>query len=409
MREKLRGIDRVFWLLDSPNTRQKVQCLVVCDSTPDIEALKSRLSALCDFFPQLRKRVVFDRDYYWEDAPDFSPTNHFEFRLRPQMNCEQDLLDQVALSFSEPFDLDRPLWQARVISNGAEICGFLVAIHHSLADGVGGFELIRALSDGFNFEHRKKRPAKKKSKRSYFIGRGIAQFIRETRLPIFQSALKQENSAQRKIMAVTFSRSQYQALQDRYGGSLNDCLLAHSALALGKLLQTLNAPLPKALRVMVPVSIRLPEERFELSNRLSAASVLLPIHAANFSEALKNICEQTVDLKNPKDVGAYALGGALHRFVPQSMQQRIVDLSARWNNLICSNFPGPKKSFSFAGARGKYLIGSVALLRGHSLALLFTSYADTVTIGIVCDAAVQQNYAELPHYFAEMMATVSAS
>lgn len=154
MEQRMGAFDAVMWNVESdPVLRSVIVAMLILDSPPDIEVARDRIDRMSLQVPKLRQRVVgnpvsmvpprwvvdenFDLDYHlrWVAAPRKDRSLRPAFRLAETM-AEQD------------FDRKRPLWEMTLMTGLPKgQAAFLVKIHHSITDGMGGLAMAAAMLD----------------------------------------------------------------------------------------------------------------------------------------------------------------------------------------------------------------------------------------------------------------------
>lgn len=85
----------------------------------------------------------------WIDDPDFDPSRHVRRMRCPHPGNEQELLDLAAAIVTEPLARSRPLWAAVIVTGlpGGRTA-LVIVLHHVVADGVGALAVLDRLVDG---------------------------------------------------------------------------------------------------------------------------------------------------------------------------------------------------------------------------------------------------------------------
>ncbi len=152
--QRMGAFDAVMWSVEAdPILRSVIVAMMVLDGPPDVEVARDRIERMSLAVPKLRQRVVgnpvsmvpprwvvdenFDLDYHlrWVAAPRQDRSLRPAYRLAETMG-EQD------------FDRKRPLWEMALMTGlPKNQAAFIVKIHHSITDGVGGLAMAAALLD----------------------------------------------------------------------------------------------------------------------------------------------------------------------------------------------------------------------------------------------------------------------
>src|SRR5581483_8770092 len=175
----------------------------------------------------------------------------------------------------------------------------------------------------------------------------------------------------------------------RRGATVNDVLLAASALALGRALAR-RGERPHALKALVPVNIRPEGAASALGNAVSFAAVELPLGEPDPTKVLRAVRDRTRAAKRDgaaRPLAAIAQAGDLLPAAGRRMVARTAARIASFNAVI-SNVPGPPLPLALMGRRVLAIHPAVPLLEGHGLTIGALSYDGRMQIGVYADAAV---------------------
>jgi WS/DGAT/MGAT family acyltransferase len=170
------------------------------------------------------------------------------------------------------------------------------------------------------------------------------------------------------------------------GATLNDVALTVVAGALREAAMRAGRT-PHALKVMVPVSTRSPDQTADLGNRISFVFVDLPVHRHRPLDRLMTINAATSRFKESQRAsGGEALLGALG-VLPDPLKDRAARLVAhpRMYNLTVSNVPGPRTPVYLRGCELLEAAPVIPLPDRHALSIGIFTYRDTVTFSAYAD------------------------
>jgi WS/DGAT/MGAT family acyltransferase len=156
--ELLRPHDAFFLHTETERVQQHVGGLAILDPSGRaagplrLEEVAAHLAARLDRLPRLCQRLAFPPlglvRPAWVDDPAFDLTAHLSTLRLPSPGGRAELCDAVAAVMSQPLDRSRPLWQGYLIEGLADgLQGFLVKLHHAIADGLAALELARHILD----------------------------------------------------------------------------------------------------------------------------------------------------------------------------------------------------------------------------------------------------------------------
>jgi WS/DGAT/MGAT family acyltransferase len=117
-----------------------------------IDALRAEIESRLHLVPKLRRRVRFTTlgmaAPVWVDDPAFDIANHVRTAALPSPGTEASLRDLCAGLMARPLQRDRPLWEIWAIDGleGGRVA-MMEKLHHSMADGLAGVELVTVLFD----------------------------------------------------------------------------------------------------------------------------------------------------------------------------------------------------------------------------------------------------------------------
>ena len=113
----------------------------------EFRSLLAHMEARMHLLPRYRQRVVFApfnlAHPSLEDDPGFDLANHLFCHELPPDSSEAVLMKKVMQVYEKPLDRGKPLWELHLFTGlrGGH-SAILTKIHHCLADGVSGMELL---------------------------------------------------------------------------------------------------------------------------------------------------------------------------------------------------------------------------------------------------------------------------
>jgi WS/DGAT/MGAT family acyltransferase len=340
--------------------------------------------------------------------------------------------------FSQSLDFTRPLWRIYVIE-GLEggRHAYLSKTHHALVDGVSAVDVGTLLVDpnpeGTEMELPAQawepdapspemlfvraasgrirgpvRAARKAALSALTMPRETAGRVRGTAEGFARLAaggpsapptfLNREIGRDRRIAFVATRLEALKAARGDGPATVNDVILAAVAGGLGRSFARRGAELPPHLVALVPVSVRRPEEKLELGNRVATIFVRLPIGERDPAERLRLINQETARLKASEQARAASLIIEATGFAPPTINRVLAGALARpltWN-LVVSNVPGPQVPLYLLGRRIEAIYPFVPLSpQGRALSIGVLSYDGGVFFGLVGDRDVLADLEEL--------------
>jgi len=133
-----------------PQQSSTILSVMVLDTTPDWDRLVAAHEWGTQLVARTRERVVEPAlpvgPPAWVRDQHFQLDYHLQRVRLPGKGSRRDLLDHAAAFALAPLDRHRPLWEAQLVEgldNGR--AAYLLKMHHSLTDGMGGIELLSSL------------------------------------------------------------------------------------------------------------------------------------------------------------------------------------------------------------------------------------------------------------------------
>jgi WS/DGAT/MGAT family acyltransferase len=368
-----------------------------------IAELREQIGARLDGVPRLRQRVVFPADHgaapFWEDDPGFDLANHIG-PVEVERPLDADGFRKTASELmGERLDHERPLWRLDVMPLEGGRTGVVGRFHHCMADGVSVMRMLSAvLWDPAVDKGEPAAPAtpdraEQSPDRQPVVDRARAAarlpgtLSRELR-PGGDSPLDRHIGKRRELAWTSFPLSELRRIEHAAGPgvTINDVVLAAIAGALGRWLQSVDAP-PTRLRAKVPVSLHARDESAgQIGNRDSFLFVDLPIAEPDPQTRLGLINDETRERKLDHDAETlYSFFHALGRFRPlQKGVTRLTD-QPREFALSVSNVPGPREPVHVSGRPVSEFCSFAEPADRHALRVAVVSLAGTVAFGLCSD------------------------
>ena len=368
------------------------------DGRADLAVLRKLLHERVAELPPLRRvPVAVGRRHRWVDMP---PDLEQHVRLIDPVDGLEGLEHRCGELMSIPLPLDRPPWELLIVPGAtAGRPGFVLRIHHVIADGMTAATMVQRL---FEPDDADAAPAPRAvpamSPRSTAdapgrhsieplhvlgkIGFGVRRIL--TTLAgrgIGPTLLLGEHSPQRGVAFVDADLAALEAHVRPFGATVNDALLASAAAGYAAALSAAGEQLPAELPVSVPVALR----RVGTSrNQVGIMLVRLPLVEPDGDERVRLIAARTREEK----VRAREQGTL--EFMRGPVGARFMDRIGRRQHVVAgglTNVPGPAGRLRLAGAPVDAL-WPVSLLPGNvRLGVAAVSYAGRLRCGIHFDEA----------------------
>ncbi|HEY6396232.1 MAG TPA: wax ester/triacylglycerol synthase family O-acyltransferase, partial [Solirubrobacteraceae bacterium] len=389
--DRLTGLDTSFLHLERDSSHMHVAgCAVFKGQAPAYEELIEQIHSRLHLVPRYRQRLAFvplnQGRPVWVDDPHFQLRYHVRHTALPRPHGEEQLKRLAGRIFSQPLDRTRPLWELWLVEALAgDRFALLSKTHHALVDGVSGVDIATVLFDSAPDpmpvappDHEwapRPLPSSAQLLADALLERATvpAEAVRGVRAAL-RGPLGVANRAvaglggvramasaglqvappspfnirigpHRRFTWVNASLAEFKAVKTKFGGTVNDVVLAVVAGALGRYMRLHGHDTEGLeLRAMVPVSVRADIERGALGNRVAAMWAPLPVGLTNPIERLVTVSQAMDGIKDSgQAVGAQVLT-RLSGFAPPTIMAQAARLKARQRlfNLVVTNIPGPQ-------------------------------------------------------------------
>jgi len=414
--DRLSALDAVFLDLETPRSPLHVGWTLRLDGVPPTPAaLRRHLDSRLDRIPRFRRRLAqLAGGLAWVDDPAFDVARHVHRVTLPAPGDAAALRDCAGALLSHPLDRDRPLWRMYLV-DGLRDGGFALVgqAHHALVDGIAAIEVALLLFDdgselGPSRWRAEAAPSTATALRESASGRARAGLrglgslakaaarpgetagaLRGIANPAPQTGLDRSLTPKRVVGFGSAPLEDVREAARRRGATVNDVLLAASALALSRALAR-RGERPHALKALVPVNVRAEGTAAALGNAVSFAAIELPLGETDPTTVLRTVRDRTREAKRAgaaRPLAAIAQAGDL---LPAPGRRAIARAAVRVAafNAVVSNVPGPPVELTFMGRRLRSIHPAVPMLDGHGLTIGALSYAGRLGVGVYADAAV---------------------
>jgi WS/DGAT/MGAT family acyltransferase len=438
--DRLSGLDNSFLVLEAsgPAAGMHVASTQIHPAAPlrrpdgalDIERIEEYVLSRLDRIPRYRQRLAytpFEGHPLWVDDASFNIRYHVRHSRLPHPGSERQLKRMAGRIFSQQLDREKPLWELWVIEGlEGDRIAIVSKVHHCMVDGISGSELVSTL---LTPEPREKAEPPARWDPQPPPGRlalSVGEAARVLRAPLQVSSallslardddsrhhlaerlravgrlLRDGSSAptlvpfnrpigpHRRLDWMPMSLPRIRAVKQATGATVNDVVLATAAGALRRYLsRDRGLDVSDArFRVMTPVSVRVPEERGALGNRVSAWTLDLPIGEPDPRGRLAVVQRATETLKETRQaLGAETLtrmtewtGSTL-----LSLGSRLVTLGTPFN-MVITNVPGPRQRLYLLESPMLEIHPHVPLMGLLGLGIALFSYESTLSWGFSAD------------------------
>lgn len=438
--ERLSGLDAFFLYIETPAMHTHVALTAVLDPSTmpggySFAKIRDHIEHRVHLVRPFRKKIVDVplRVHHpvWVDDAAFKLENHLKRIAVPSPGTLADLADLVGHIASIPLDRKKPLWEMWVVEGLEDGRIALVAkIHHSAMDGASGIDLMPAFFDLEVDAAPREEPAwlpEDEPDQWNLLGASLVERARAlTRLPsvarrtgqaigAIRSGRRETNAAAgtpltapRTVFndsitadrSVAFARvplDEVKRVKQVFGATVNDVILATTALAVRRYLAARDALPSQPLVTACPVSVRADHEKGEANNRLSVMFTKLHTDVADPVECLLATKETAAAAKQEHEVLGPDTLAAWAEMVDPLASSVVSDLysasglAARHRpalSFIMSNVPGPDFPVYLAGAEMERAFPMGPVLEGAGLNVTVLSYRGHVDFGFLSASAL---------------------
>ncbi|MPZ85077.1 MAG: wax ester/triacylglycerol synthase family O-acyltransferase [Actinophytocola sp.] len=425
--ERLSPLDAIF--LDAEDADPHVSMAIgaigvlpgpVPSQAEFMAALVPRLRAVRRAQQRVR-RLPFDLGPpVWGDLGHFDADYHFRRTALPAPGDDAALCALVARVMGQRLDRDRPLWESWVIEGlSGDRWAVLIKLHHCLADGMSGAQLVAALfatapqPTGEPDWHAEPQPntatllwdafgditsnSLRVLSRALHDPKDAAQRVADTfaglsrmstaLTPATPSSLTGPIGRSRRYAVARASLPDIRAIGATFGATVNDVALTAITLGYREVLRHRGErPDTDTLRAAVPVSIRATDN---LDNQISVLLPTLPVEIADPVMALHEVHQRLADLKHSKEAEAATTVAALSGHEPFAFTTLAIRLVSRLpqRNIVTvtTNVPGPPTQLAMLGRPVLEAFPYVPIALRIRTGVAALSYHDQMTFGVTAD------------------------
>jgi len=404
--------DLAFLAMDIGHAPQQFAVILILERPGDLslsylqQLIADRIVAL----PRLRQKLIkvppgCGRPV-WVDDADFKIDHHVQAVSCRSPGDQRALLETALAVIMTPLPREAPLWSVALIRDlaggGAAVA---VVLHHVLADGLGGLNVLAALLDpGLPPDHvpfPRVSPTRaslaRDAMRTRLQGlRRVAGFWRSLRRAMFAGggfhptralpcSLMQRTGPRRMMAVVTVDHAALRGAAHRYGATTNDAILVAVGGALHQYLLSKGESIDP-IAITVPVSGRRPGGGSAVGNLVSPMLVNVPI-SGDLAERLAQV-EAVVQAHRAAATGPppiAILGGVFRLFARLGGYRFYMNHQHRFHTLV-THVRGPVDPVTLGGHQVDAAIPA-GVGEGGNMTAYFEvlSYAGVLTIAMIVD------------------------
>lgn len=385
-----------------------------------VAALAPRMRAVQRAQQRVRRLPLDLGPPVWVDLGEFDVDYHFRRTALPVPGDDAALCALVARVMGQRLDRDRPLWESWVIEGlSGGRWAVLTKLHHCLADGISGAQLLGALfaatpqpvgepdwsaepqpstgtllwdavgditSNTMRLLTRALRAPKELAGQVTDTITGLAR-MSPVLAQATRSSLTGPIGRSRRYAVARASLPNMRAIGATFGTTVNDVALTAITLGYREVLRHRGEqPDADTLRTAVPVSIRATDN---LDNQISVLLPTLPVEIADPVMALREVHQRLADLKHSKEAEAATTVAALSGHEPFALTTLAIQLVSRLpqRNIVTvtTNVPGPPTQLAMLGRPVLEVFPYVPIALRLRTGVAALSYHDRMTFGVTAD------------------------
>lgn len=427
--------DALMWAIEQdPLLRSTIVTAMFLDRTPSWESVQARLERGVRLIPRMRQRVVEPAfglgTPAWSDDPYFDLDYHARRVRNPDPTSDQFVLDLAANAAMEAFDRDRPLWEATLVDDlpGGR-AAFVMKVHHSMTDGVGGIKLLLMLLD---LEREPPPPAPDPAPRplpvftpmavalhrlsmqgtvaqralrraapaafdlvselrtnalgmignSVTVASSALRFLAPAPTPV--SPLLRARSLGRRVFTIDLPLDDMKRAAKATGVSLNDVFVGGVLGGLQRYHEELGSS-AEELRMIMPINVRGATGGLG-GNHFTPARVMMPVAIGDPVDRLSEISHRCRRMRSEPAVAMTEQLATVLNLLPRKVATALMGSMFKGADLVTSNVPGAPFPLYMGGAEIEQLY-AFGPLSGTATNVTLLSHAGTCCVGVNVDIA----------------------
>lgn len=431
-RRAMSPLDSIWLSMDRPNNLMVVDSVMFLGETPDWDEVIGLFQThVVERYPVFRQHPeqagLLGSRPHWVDDEDFDLGRHFRRATLPAPGDDAALQRYMEQHVATPLDPAHPLWEVHLLDGHGSGAAVFVRTHHALADGLALGRVLLSLTEE---EDTGPPPADARTGAApagsprvpggglASLGLGLARTTLDgamslrtvdglrgaTRLAVRTTQVVSDlllshnpdnpltgspGPAKRIAWTGPLPLEGAKSLGRLAGATVNDVLLSAVAGALRTYQLDRGVP-PADLLTMVPVNLRdlrlpLPPE---LGNDFTLIYVRFPSATAAPLARLAEMKRRMDWLKgSPETTLTHLLMDVIGR-VGRGLDRPVIDFFANKALGVTTNVIGPRTRLRLAGVPVEGVLGWVPGSGTHTVGVSIFTYAGTVRVGVVTDAAL---------------------
>jgi diacylglycerol O-acyltransferase len=450
LNRQLTSVDASFLYFEKKEAPMHIGSVSVFEGEIPFDAFVNNLVSKLHLLPRYQQKVVPDPFMLghptWEFDPDFDITKHvFKVQI-DSPGSEQQLIELAGRIFTPMMDRKKPLWDIFLVYGlKGKRSAMIARVHHAMVDGVSGVDLLKVVLDiSPNPEPVKSefipRPPQPDATRRLFdsllgsLQEGMNRWMEfQNGLLNLTQALTQEQtrgaaqemagilpglaappamlpfnkacSGERKLVWSEFSFAEARAIRAAAGGTVNDVVLTVLSGAVSRYVEAHGQKIEgRAVRVMVPVSMRQEDKRGALGNLVSMLPVEIPLDMKDPLERFRFVNQKTVAMKSARVAEGISTMTALMGILPAPVQALVGAIATTpipAFNMVSTNVPGPQVPMYASGKRMVAYYPHVPVGYAVGVGCAIMSYDQKLYFGLTSDVRAMPDVERLKQFLDE--------
>lgn len=400
--------DDAVWQQDRATNRHIIHALMIIEGRPDIGKLRK---IICErlvygkdekgerICPRLTQVIQKHLGYFvWKEDEEFSMEKqvlNWEGNYPKRLEDLDEVISEIC---STPLPETLSPWQFLVVPILEGNCfGFLLRVHHSVADGVA---LTRVFVKNL-YDVPPQGPELKKfstKQRFYMWCKAILVGPLMILTKFFSrsdhSSIHGQELCGKKVVAWSknVDLSLVKQVKNVAGTTVNDVMVSCLAGALHDYLkrQDESADVTKVedMWASVPVDIRSSTHSVKLKNKFALVFLRLPIVAKNAVDRLLATKQRMDIIKTSAEPLVTATTVQILMMLPEFISRSLIDFFSRKMTCVLSNVPGPQQTLYLGGQKIAEGIFWVPQRANIGVGLSIFSYGGGIRVGVYSDKCV---------------------
>jgi diacylglycerol O-acyltransferase len=439
--DRLTLADRLFLDVEDPMNNMHIAACFILEAGPlsregvgvDIDEICAYLESRLHRIPRYRQRIEYtplEGHPIWVDDESFNLLYHVRHTRLPLPGDERQLKRLCGRIVSQQLDRHKPLWEMWVVEGLEEDrVAVITKVHHCMADGISGVDLIQALLRPTPDKAFDPAPAwipqsppeptelvrdlvARRVRGAFDAGRSLLEAVREPRAsldslsetlegiselqaldshPASETPINRRLGPHRRYDWLAFDLDEVKRVRRALGGTINDVVFSTVTGAIGRFFELRGITDAEQrhmdFRAACPVSTRAEQDRGSFGNQVSMMITSIPISERDPKRCHELVREALTQAKNSKQIRVMQALSDYGDWISPSLVTGFSRraMARRSSNLVVTNVPGPQVPLYLLGAQMLEIYPVVPLPPEQALGIALFSYGGGLYWGINSD------------------------